>query len=451
VGGAVSYDVWITNVSTGQSPQLLTTSATNSFTPAGDLGIGLYEVWVRAVMPGNVRYAWSLPRRFQVETAVTVNPPAARFQTYRPTITWQALPGAVRYDVWVNNVSTGQSQVVRDLNVVGTSWTPASDLPISAYRIWVRGIDASGRFGTWSPLANFQVAVPPAPLSPLTSTFDRTPTFSWTPVTGAVSYIFMLRNTGTGVTTHYVTGLSSPAYTPDTNLPDGSYRWWAIAVGAASLAGDWTPATDVYIGGWAQFTSAGGTLSTTPTFTWTAVGDAVRYELQVNRIDVPQFNVIRVSDLTTNSYAVTTPFVPGGTYRAWVRAISTTGEVGLWSITLNFTVADAEPASQAPDAILTIEELEVLLAELLPGRPALPVSTNTGLVASNHRQPSTGSPDENGRSGSQRAFRTAAIAHARSQPGVSTNAGHSPTLSPDDMIQAIVDQLLVEGFVREPA
>ena len=53
-------------------------------------------------------------------------------------------------------------------------------------------------------------------------------------------------------------------------------------------------------------------------------------------------NVIRLTALTATSY--TSPAtLQAGTYRAWVRAVSTSGEVSLWSGSFDFTVAANAP------------------------------------------------------------------------------------------------------------
>ena len=357
---AAGYDVWISNVSTGQNPFLITTSSINSLTPTADLGIGVFDLWVRSFRSDGIKGQWSAMYRFQISTPVSMTPPAAVQPTSRPTITWAPLVGAVRYDVWINNVTTGQNEVVRDLNVTTNSWTPPAELPISNYRMWVRGIDASGRFAQWSVAANFRIATAPVPINPVASTFDRTPTFNWTPVTGAVTYSFQLRNLATGVTVHNIQNLPTPTWTAPTDLPTGNYRWWSIAVGANSLAGSWSAPTDFYIGGSAKFTTPSGTWSTTPTFNWLAVGGAARYELQINRVDVVQYKVVNELNLTGTSFTVTTPLVAGGHYRIWIRAVSTTGEVGPWSTTLDFSVAGTDSMRDEEASLNDLSNLDVL-------------------------------------------------------------------------------------------
>ncbi|MCA9060477.1 MAG: hypothetical protein KDA85_18330, partial [Planctomycetaceae bacterium] len=362
VPGASGYEVWISNVSTHTNPYLRAIASTNSFTPTTDLGIGMYDVWIQAIMPGGNRWAWSKMIRFRVETPVAITEPTFFQDTARPVFEWQPLPGAVRYDVWISNTTTGQSPIVRDMNVTSTSWQVPTDLPISNYRIWVRGIDAGGRGGQWSVMKTFRVTTPPAPVGPLASTFDRTPTFEWAPVPFATSYTLSVKNLNTGAEVHRVTGLTSLSWTAPTNLPDAFYRWQVVATGLGNLPGNWSAPVDFYVGGRPDFITQPGTYSTTPTIQWMAVGGAARYEIQIDRTDIRQNNLIHLSNLTNPFFTPSTPFVSGGSYRMWVRAISTTGEVGIWSSMLTFSVALTEDAD---DSVL-LTSVESVLAELLP-------------------------------------------------------------------------------------
>jgi Ca2+-binding RTX toxin-like protein len=433
VPGAASYEVWISNFSTRKNPYLVGTSSSTSFTPGMDLGIGIFDVWVRAIMPNGTRWNWSTMYRFQIDTPVIVQPVTLVQQTYRPVIQWQPVPGAVRYDVWINNTSTGQSQVVRNMNVTGTQWTPATDLPISAYQFWVRGIDAGGRAAQWSALTNFRIAVPPTPTSPLTSTFNRTPTFQWTPVTGAVSYRLMLKNMNTGVTTYTVQDLPTASWTPPAALSDATWRWWVVAVGPGGMQGEWSQAVDFYVGGWAQFTTTAATLGTLPTLSWTPVSGAVRYELQVNRIEATQTAIVRESSLTGTSFTFATPLVTGGTYRAWVRAISSTGEAGPWSKPLQFVVAKLDPVD-GNDVGTALQGDNWMLAEVLPpSEPRSPKSTSE-----NAGQPAV-TPDV--ADAAQTDVRSAERARHRSQQHQSPVR---PVVAPLATPEELLDQLFSE-------
>ena len=78
-----------------------------------------------------------------------------------------------------------------------------------------------------------------------------------------------------------------------------------------------------------------------PLFSWRAVEGAVRYELWANLVNQQQ-GVINHTQLFTNSVSEPSspqpppPVLPAGTYRVWVRAISSTGVEGPWSDSVVF-------------------------------------------------------------------------------------------------------------------
>ena len=94
-------------------------------------------------------------------------------------------------------------------------------------------------------------------------------------------------------------------FAPASNLTDGPYRWYTLAVsqafspGGAIKSGGSNP-LDIYIGGRPTFITPANGSSTndrTPTFSWKPVDGAASYRLQVNRTDVSQPNVILQSGL----------------------------------------------------------------------------------------------------------------------------------------------------------
>ena len=351
VAGAVSYNIHVNNQSTGVAPYYTSTATGTSHTVNADFGIGEYRVWIQPVFatgPGN----WSAPGDIFVLTSAEWQPMERVQLVPRPTFSWKTLPGAVKYDLWIDNFSTGQQQLVRQ-DVTGNSFTPAADLPMGLYRAWVRGIDAAGIHAVWSVLQEALVVPSVTPIGPLSGTFDRTPTFSWNSVTGAVNYELYVKSMITGVMVINGQSVATTNFTPVANLVDGTYRWWTIAVSPASIgpikSGGSNP-IDIYIGGRPTFITpvAGSSTSVrTPTFSWKPVDGAASYRLQVNRTDVAQSNVINQVGLTGISF---TPVanLAAGTYRAWVRAVSSTGELSPWSLEVNFTVTGTGPADDVP-------------------------------------------------------------------------------------------------------
>ncbi len=337
ISGAASYRLMVNNLSTGVSNVVNTTVSATSFTPSVDLGIGRFSAWVRANTAGGVSLPWSVALNFRIETPVTVLPGAYLQPTPRPTIAWNALPGAHHYDVWVHNVTTGQL-LYRNSSVMGTSWTSATDLPLGLYRFWVRGIDAAGNAALWSTTREFVVATPPVPVSPVNSTFELNPTFTWNPVLispgSSPAYSVYLTNLNTGASVS-VNGIAGTNWVPPSNLPVGLYRWWVQGVLSASVRTAWSNPVDFNVGGRPILLPPSGGI---PVVNWRPVTGAASYNVWVDRIDVYQSGVIKVTGVIGTSYDRGIPLSPGR-YRVWVQAVSVASSTSFWSVPLDFTVA----------------------------------------------------------------------------------------------------------------
>ena len=337
VTGADSYDVWITNLSTSQNPYLRTTVSTNSLTPAQDLPIGRFRYWVDAVFADDSRTGWSEQRTFEVKTKAVITSPVGNVSTSTPTIDWDPIEGAARYDLWINNVSTGETEVVRNQSILTDEYTLPTDLPLGTYLAWVQGINAVDVRGTWSDAVRFDVATTPTLLAPRTPTFDDTPTFSWTSVPGADRYDLWVRNISTGQDQVIrESNLLTTSYTPTTALAQATYLWWVQAIDDAGPVGLWGGGR-FSVGGVPDSLAPGGSTSDrTPRFSWSSVDGAQSYDLWVDKIGGPP-QVIRQPSLLTNEFTPTVDLQPG-TYRFWVRALSTTGTWSYWSEVKNFAV-----------------------------------------------------------------------------------------------------------------
>ncbi len=363
IAGAVSYDVHINNDSTGAAKFHLANSPTNSYTPPVDLALGKFTMWIRPNFATGTS-SWSAPQTFSLLPAVTWKPMERTQLVAKPALQWDAMPGAVKYDLWGNNFSTGQTQTVR-VNVVGTSWTPPADLSMGVHRFWIRAIDAKGNAGTWSVLYEALVVPAVKPLTPGAATFDRTPDFSWSPVTGAVSYELYVKNQNSG--TMLINGLSvaGTTYTPSANITDGPYRWWVLAVSPANIGGlrsGGANSRDLFVGGRTTVITPTGTItSKRPTFSWLGVDGAASYQLSVSRTSSPAGSVISVSGINALNYTSGADLTIGS-FRIWVRAVSTSGDIGPWSNPVDFTIAQVTGLSAEttlPESPLT-QDLSLL-------------------------------------------------------------------------------------------
>jgi hypothetical protein len=341
--GAASYDIWIDNLTTTTSAYLRASTTDTWFTPKSDLGIGQYAAWVRSSDLDGRKSAWSPRFTFKVDTPVTIQPLALTQSVARPVVAWNSLPGAVRYDVWVDNLATGQSQYIRLTNVTGTQWTPAADLPMGRYKIWVRGIDAAGVAAKWSAGTDFVIATAPTPTAPTLPTFERRPTLSWSALPGAATYRITVKNLNTGAIVHAVSNIVATMWSVPQDLATGPYQWWVSAVSADGYQSAIPQKISFYVGGRPTLLTptAASTTGNLPVFTWTAVTGAATYELWVNRVDVSAAGVINVTGLTSPQFTATSALA-AGTYRVWIRAVSGTGEISIWSAAVDFFV-EANP------------------------------------------------------------------------------------------------------------
>lgn len=353
VSGATEYEVWVKNQSTGENPSHQATVSGTSYTPDVDFGIGRFNLWMRAKnAEGNG--PWTSQYNFSIDTRADMHDPGRYLNTHTPTLTWDPLPGAVTYDLWINDKLGGISQYVRDQDVSGTSWTPAEDMPLGLYHAWIRGIAADGSAGGWSVTTIFYVMPSPTMTAGMNPTFDRTPTFAWDELTGAVKYEVFIRDRITGGTELYQQNISGLSFTPPSSLTNGPYRVWVIGVSDANVRSYWTAPMDVYIGGRTDvLTPTGTTGDATPTFTWRTVDGAAWYELWVDQLDGTS-GIIHETNLTGTSFTPSSALASGD-YRVWVRAISTDNETSPWSLSFDFTIADAGGSwgSADGDALLT--------------------------------------------------------------------------------------------------
>jgi hypothetical protein len=125
-----------------------------------------YRWWVRAVDAHGGPGSWSAAMDFNVSLAPLAAPtlvgPAGPITDLTPTFSWNVVPDAHHYDIWVSDLTTGQTEVLRDTDVRGTEWTPEERGLVlgHAYRWWVRACTESegvrrGGTGPWSNPLDF--------------------------------------------------------------------------------------------------------------------------------------------------------------------------------------------------------------------------------------------------------------------------------------------------------
>ena len=339
---ATSYDLWVNQLG-GQNAIINATGIEGtSFTPAADLENGDYRVWVRARNADGAG-AWSVAHVFTVGLrAVTIKSPSARLVTVsRPEIQWEAADRATEYDVWVNKVG-GESQIIRNTSVSGTSLTPDFDLADGAYRVWVKAKNASGQ-SAWSSAVTFEVNTQSTPVvtAPAVTVNSARPQIAWTGSPAATFELWVNQLGGTSKII-YDTAVAGTSLIPSSDLPSGTYRVWVRLRGETGSPGPWSAAYDFTVAlndtpDQVVVSGVSATATARPVFAWAAATHATRYEIWVNSISGTATRVVNETNLTDLQYSATTDLAQGQ-YRVWIRAFNSGGVAGPWSAAVNFTL-----------------------------------------------------------------------------------------------------------------
>lgn len=382
-----------------------------TYTPTQQFGIGEYVVWVRtnSAVDSGVVSNWSVGKTFRVTTPPTLIGPVGRTADPRPTLSWQGVPGAQTYEVWVNNTSVGVSKAYYADNLTTLSRTIPTNLPIGRYLYWVRAKSAYGDLSNWSIPVAFEIVTEPTLQGPGSSTFNTRPTFTWNNLTqvlggklaGATTYEFELDNLSTN-TTNYLTayGLTSTSYTVPNALPVGQYRARVraratVTPSANSTQGDFSFPYFIFVGGRPEVNSIAPTTNTTPTLTWQVVNGASGYEVFISTAAQPGVNLLSSLANTTGSTSFTVPQpLAKGEYRYWIRAISssTPGLKSNWSVQKTLFIVNADEQSPVlpnaaefvwtvvpglvPQTIVT-ESAVSMLPAVVDGSQYIPVAEET--------------------------------------------------------------------------
>lgn len=176
--------------------------------------------------------------------AATLVAPAGEGIGATPIYTWQAVPGASWYELWVNDSAQGKKldQWYTAAAVgcpAGTglcSVAPSVPLAPGAATWWIQWWGPSGS-ASWSAGLAFTVSGPSTMatlLSPSGPGSSPTPTYSWSPVPGmSWYYLWVVDSTGPKVkvwleaaTAGCGSGTGTCRYTPSTAVAPGAATWW---------------------------------------------------------------------------------------------------------------------------------------------------------------------------------------------------------------------------------
>ncbi|MFZ9090337.1 MAG: choice-of-anchor Q domain-containing protein, partial [Planctomycetaceae bacterium] len=202
--GAARYELWVNQVGARQKIIYENSLPSNSYTPPAPLPNGLYHAWVRPLAADGEPGLWSQRLVFQMDYRLgpTTYTPEGITTDRTPDFVWDAVDGAIEYELWVNNVTTGERKQIYEFvpHVPGAeqiTWTSPTELNTSDYRWWVRAIGSDGFKTAWSAPPDFHVPVPII-VNPRGAISTNVPRFTWQGVTEYVSYDLWVDNLTTG-------------------------------------------------------------------------------------------------------------------------------------------------------------------------------------------------------------------------------------------------------------
>jgi hypothetical protein len=274
-----------------------------------------------------------------------------------PDISWTAVADAVRYELWVNNLTTGAARVIYKTDLTSTTYRELAAMGSGTFRAFARAANSVNEYGNWSAGKEFTVLAPPTITRPeFTSTFDTTPLFQWTAVVGAKFYDLYVSNRATGAVVLRDQAVIGTSRNTTADIPRGDYAVWVRAVGEKFLS-VWSPVKNFSIGGAPTLLNpaANAVVSANHTFSWTTVGDAGKYEIWVERAS--DRKVFYQNNIAGTSFRFATPFT-ADVYRVWLRAVSVIGDRSVWSAPVTFSVAGVDEQD------VNNPEVETLLAAL---------------------------------------------------------------------------------------
>ena len=335
ISNAATYEIQITKVAAG-SPIVVQQAGLilNSFLMPTDLPMGEYSIRVRATTTAGLNSVWSAAQFCRSRPVTTVEGSRRTETSGSFTIRWAEIPGAAQYDVLVDNLTTQTTGFLRNTAVPASS-LDVSDFPIGQYLIRVRSKATAGQLSGWSAPAMVTVSIRTTGVRVTADEIGAPATLNWDVVSGAVRYDVQVDNLTTGVVRFIrnvsVTGtsLAMPTLTP------GTYVAYVRAIdvsGRTHLAS--VASTFVFNRATRLFNTA-TELTGRPLLSWRTVAGADRYELIfADSSMVPQ---ITLSTLTGNQYQPEVA-LSSGSWRAWIRAFDSQGNMTSISNVLTITV-----------------------------------------------------------------------------------------------------------------
>ena len=250
VTGAAKYEVYRARSKDGDYIKYSTVTGT-SYTNTSYIENGnTYYYKVRALKSDGTAGAWSsiVSVTYRAASTGTLSAPAVtggNDSQGRPTLTWKAVSGAAKYEVYRARSLNGD--YIKYSTVTGTSYTNISYIENgNTYYYKVRALKSDGTAGAWSSIVSVTYKQTlPAPTVTGGNDSQGRPTLKWNAVTGAAKYeVYRARSlNGDYIKYSTVTGTS---YTNTSYIEDGNTYYYKVrALKSDGTAGAWSSVVSV--------------------------------------------------------------------------------------------------------------------------------------------------------------------------------------------------------------
>jgi hypothetical protein len=123
------------------------------------------------------------------------------------------------------------SSIYETVDTANNCWTPPTGYHDGVYYWRAAMIDGQGKVGSYSPAATFTKQYPVTTLvSPVSGAIPATPTFVWTPVTGAATYRFEVSLYSTFYPLYDSVDTFNTQFTPTKLYSGDQVYFWRVAI-----------------------------------------------------------------------------------------------------------------------------------------------------------------------------------------------------------------------------
>ena len=342
VTGAAKYEVYRARSKDGDYIKYSTTTGT-SYTNTDYIENGnTYYYKVRALDVNGTAGAWSsVVSVTYKQTLPAPSVTGGNDSQGRPTLKWNAVSGAAKYEVYRARSRSGD--YIKYSTVTGTSYTNTSYIENgNTYYYKVRALDANGTAGAWSSIVSVTYKQTlAAPTVTGGNDSQGRPTLKWKAVSGAAKYEVYRARSKDGDYIKYST-VTGTSYTNTSYIENGNTYYYKVrALDANGTAGAWSSIVSV-----TYRAASTGTLSAPtvtggndaqgrPTLKWNAVTGAAKYE--VYRARSKDGTYTKYSTTTGTAYTNSSYLTSGATYYYKVRALDANGNAGPYSAVVSVT------------------------------------------------------------------------------------------------------------------